>query len=293
MEDFDYDNGIGIQIAGVGYPSGIVDRRTTIDPGNFKKDFLERIIIDPKGIITNGAELDSNILKVSLTVNIKNSINGNYKLACVLVEDSITSNSSQYNKANSYSGGGSLIDVDGIDWNTLPTSVPYSQMIYRHVGRSVSPSFIGEPLSSASFVFGDTETICFEFTLDPSWDQSQIHIVGMFIDNNNRIDNGSSTTIPSAISAGYVACNTTNLGLELNGPNRVNIYPNPASEKNYISNLKEDKISIKTYDIKVRLAFENKVSNKEYLNISELSKGIYQIKFKGSDWRETRKLIKE
>jgi len=64
-------------------------------------------------------------------------------------------------------------------------------------------------------------------------------------------------------------------------------------KKKNISNLKEDKISIKTYDIKVRLAFENKVSNKEYLNISELSKGIYQIKFKGSDWRETRKLIKE
>ena len=293
MADLDYDNGIGVQIAGAGYPSGIVDRGTTIDPGDFKKDFLERIIVEPNGIITNGAELDSNILKVSLTVNIKNSINGNYKLACVLVEDSVTGNSSQYNQANSYSGAGSLIDVDGIDWNTLPTSVSYSQMIYRHVGRSISPSFTGKPLTSTSFVDGDSETICFEFILDPSWDQSQIHIVGMFIDDNNRIDNASSTDITTAVNKGYVPCATTSIGLELNGPNRVNIYPNPATDKIYISNLKEDNTLIKIYDINGRLVLVNNVSNKEYLDISKISKGIYQIKFKGSDWNEVRKLIKE
>ena len=293
MADLDYDNGIGVQIAGAGYPSGIVDRGTTIDPGDFKKDFLERIIVEPNGIITNGAELDSNILKVSLTVNIKNSINGNYKLACVLVEDSVTGNSSQYNQANSYSGAGSLIDVDGIDWNTLPTSVSYSQMIYRHVGRSISPSFTGKLLSSTSFVDGDNETICFEFILDPSWDQSQIHIVGMFIDDNNRIDNASSTDITTAVNKGYVPCATTSIGLELNGPNRVNIYPNPATDKIYISNLTEDNALIKIYDINGRLVLENNVSNKEYLDISKISKGIYQIKFEGSDWSEMRKLIKE
>ena len=292
MEDSDYDDGLYPFHSG-SYPSGVVDRTNNIDPGNFKEDFLQRIIIEPNAVITNGAELDSNILKVSLTVNIKNSINGNYKLACVLVEDSVTGNSSQYNQANSYSGGGSLVDVDGVDWNTLPTSVSYSQMIYRHVGRSVSPSFTGEPLSSTSFMVGDTETICFEFILDPSWDQSQIHIVGMFIDNDNRIDNGSSTTILSAINTGYVACNTTSIGIELNGPNRINIYPNPAKNKIFISNLKEDNTLVKIYDINGRLVLENKISNKEYLNISKLSKGIYQIKFEGSDWNEIRKLIKE
>ena len=292
MEDSDYDDGLYTFHSG-SYPSGVVDRTNNIDPGNFKEDFLQRIIIEPNGVITNGAELDSNILKVSLTVNIQNSINGNYKLACVLVEDSVTGNSSQYNQANSYSGGGSLVDVDGVDWNTLPTSVSYSQMIYRHVGRSVSPSFTGEPLSSTSFMVGDTETICFEFILDPSWDQSQINIVGMLIDNDDRIDNGSSTTILSAISTGYVACNTTSIAIELNGPNRINIYPNPAMDKIYISNLKEDNTLIKVYDINGRLVLENKISNKEYLNISTLSKGIYQIKFEGSDWNEIRKLIKE
>ena len=43
-------------------------------------------------------------------------------------------------------------------------------------------------------------------------------------------------------------------GIELNGPDRVNIYPNPANDKIYISNLIEDNISIKIYDIKGRFS---------------------------------------
>ena len=292
MADPDYDNGLYPFHSG-SFPSGVVDRTNNIDPSEFKQDFLQRIIVEPNGIITNGAELNGNTLKVSLTVDIQNNINGNYKLACVLVEDSVYGNSTQYNQNNSYSGGSSLIDVDGTDWNTLPASVNYTQVVYRHVARGIAPTFAGEPLSTTSFTIGDTETICFEFALDPSWDQSQMHIVGMFINNDNIIDNASSTDITTAINIGYTACATTSLGIELNGPNRVNIYPNPGIDKIYISNLKEDNITVKVYDIKGRLVLEKKVSNKEYLNISKLAKGVYQIKFEGSDWREVRKLIKE
>ena len=168
-----------------------------------------------------------------------------------------------------------------------------SQMIYRHVGRSIAPSFTGELLSSTSYMQGDNETICFEFTLDPLWDQSQIHIVGMLLDNGNLIDNGSSTDITTAINTGYINCGTTSIGIELNDPNRINIYPNPASDNIYISNLNKENTRVKIYDINGKLVLENKISNKEYLNISKLSKGIYQIKFEGSDWNEIRKLIKE
>ena len=294
MTDPNYDNGIAPYISG--YPSGLVDRGIDIDPGAFKQDFLQRIIIEPNGIITNGAELNGNTLKVSLTVDIQNNINGNYKLACVLVEDSVIGTSSSYYQSNSYSGGasGSLIDVDGTDWANMPSNVPASQMIYRHVARSVAPGFMGESLTSNSYITGDSETICFEFTLDPSWDQSQIHIVGMFINDNNQIDNASSTKITNSVSTGLnPSCAATSNGMELNGPDRINIYPNPANDKIYISNLIQENTSIKIYDIKGSLVLENIISNEKYLNISKLSKGVYQIKFEGSDWNETRKLIKE
>ena len=291
MADPDYDNGLAPYIGG--YPSGLVDRGSEIDPSTFKEDFLQRILIAPSGIITNGAELNGNVLKVSLTVDFQTAISGNYKLACIIVEDSVTGTTPQYYQANSYSGGSSLIDVDGTDWNTLGSSVSASQMIYRHVGRSIAPSFTGELLSSTSYMQGDNETICFEFTLDPLWDQSQIHIVGMLLDNGNLIDNGSSTDITTAINTGYINCGTTSIGIELNDPNRINIYPNPASDNIYISNLNKENTRVKIYDINGKLVLENKISNKEYLNISKLSKGIYQIKFEGSDWNEIRKLIKE
>ncbi len=286
-----YDAGLAPYIGG--YPSGLVDRGAEIDPSAFKQDFIQRVIIAPNGIMTTGAQLNGDTLKVSLTVDFQNSVSGNYKLACVIVEDSVTGVGTQYNQSNSYSGGSSLIDVDGTDWNTLASSVHYSQMIYRHVARSIAPSFNGATLSATSYNAGDSETICYEFILEGGWDQSQIHIVGMLLDNGNQIDNGSTSSISSAVNNGYSSCATTTSSLNLNGPDKVNIFPNPVKDKLYISNLKTPKILVKIYDVNGRLVLKNKVSDKEYLNVSTLSKGIYQIKFESNNWTETRKLIKE
>ena len=56
----------------------------------------------------------------------------------LLVEDSVTGTGGTWYQSNSYAGGGvgSLIDVDGTDWSTLPNWVPDVQMIYRHVNRN-------------------------------------------------------------------------------------------------------------------------------------------------------------
>ena len=114
----------------------------------------------------------------------------------------------------------------------------------------------------------------------------------MLLDNSNRVDNASSTSIDDAIAEGYTACATSTFGIDLNGPDRINIYPNPATENVYISNLIE-KSTVKIYDINGRLVLESNISDKEYLNVSTLSKGMYQINFETKDWSETRKLIIE
>ena len=205
MVDPPYDNGMAPFI--VGYPSGVIDRGLAVIPaafGTLEQDFLQRVVIPPTGIITNGAELNGNILTVSLTVDFQIAVSGNYKLACIIVEDSVTGTSPSYSQANAYSTGlqGPIIDVDGTDWANLPPLVPASQMVYRHVGRRIAPSFTGEPLSSTSYNAGDNEAICFDFTLAPTWDQSQISIMGMLIDHNNRVDNGSSSSLIDAIDVG-------------------------------------------------------------------------------------------
>jgi len=109
--------------------------------------------------------------------------------------------------------------------------------------------------------------------------------------NDACIDPGTGNGQYSTLTSCQTSCNSTSV--EENSKIMQLIYPNPATDKIYISNLKEDNTLVKIYDINGRLVLENKISNNEYLNISKLSKGIYQIKFEGSDWNEMRKLIKE
>ena len=107
--------------------------------------------------------------------------------------------------------------------------------------------------------------------------------------NNSCVDPLDGTGQYGSLSECEVICNTTDIKeikeIQL-------IYPNPASDKVYISNLIKKSI-IKIYDIEGKLVLENKISNKEYVNISVLAKGIYQVKFEGKNLNETRKLIIE
>ena len=292
MTNTDYDNGIGTAISG--YPSGIVDRGADINPADFKEDFLQRIVVQPKALLVNGAEIIGNTLKVNVNVSFQNSINGNYKVACVIVEDSVTGVGPSYSQANAYSGGGAgpLVDVDGTDWANKPNPTPYTEMIYRHVARAIAPNFEGQILSNTMYNQGDQETLCFEFTLDSQWDTSQIHIVSMLIDDTDRIDNGYSSTINEAVTEGYIACVSSIEGNELNGPDIINVYPNPTKENIIISNIKEE-LELKIYDLQGKLVLIKKVNNLSKVNLSELSKGVYNLKFKGKKLEQSRKLVIE
>lgn len=200
MTDSVYDAGIGPYISG--YPSALVDRGSDIDPGAFEGDFLERIVIPPVAFITTGATYDTinRILNVSITAEFQQCISGNYKVACAIIEDSVTGTTSDYDQSNYYAGGGSG-EMGGFE--SLPNPVPASQMQYDHVARSISPSFEG--LDNAypdSTAVGYSHTHTFSFTLSPAWDENQIHIVGMLMDPAGRMDNAGSVTITEAESTG-------------------------------------------------------------------------------------------
>tara|TARA_B110000116_G_scaffold2015_1_gene1798 strand:+ start:1951 stop:3963 length:2013 start_codon:yes stop_codon:yes gene_type:complete len=289
MTDATYDNGIAGYISG--YPSGLVDRGGVIDPSAFNQDFLQRIVIPPHARITNGAIIDGTTLKVSLDVTFLQSTSGTYRLACTLVEDSVTGTGPQYYQANYYSGGASLIDVDGTDWNAKPSNVPDYLMVYRHVARAINPSFLGNPLSSSSYNVGDNETVCFEFDIDPNWDLDKIHIVGMLFDVQGKTDNASSTSIPDAETTGYISCSGSTETIYLNGPDDLVVYPNPASNNLYINNLPISTEYINIINIEGKVVFNTKA--KSVIDISDLSKGIYMIKFNGLGLSESRKFVVE
>lgn len=281
----DYDASFGALISG--YPSALVDRGSDVDPSGMTPDFLTRVQIAPKAFITNGATWDATTrtLNVSVTADFQASANNNYKLACVLTEDGVTGTGSGYNQSNAYSGGNNGV-MGGFE--TLGNPVPAAQMIYDHVARAIAPSFSGYTNSfPATVASGDQHTINFSFTLPTTWDENEIHIIGLLIDPTGKIDNAGKATITEAVTNGYV--NGSNAGLFEASENQldesVKIYPNPtSSQANLTLNLKStSEVEVSILDLSGKL-----MSHRNYgllngninlpINGNSFSSGVYLIK---------------
>jgi hypothetical protein len=251
----DYDAAFGGLITG--YPSALVDRGNDVDPSGMSPDFLTRVQIAPKALISNGATWDATTrtLNVSVTADFQASASNNYKLACVLTEDAVTGTGSGYNQSNAYSGGNNGV-MGG--YEALGNPVPAAQMVYDHVARVIAPSFNGYSNSFPATVNqGDQHTINFSFVLPTTWDENEIHIIGLLIDPQGRIDNAGKATITEAVSNGYV--DGSNAGLFEATENQldelVNIYPNPANAQTNIAlNLKStSEVEVRILDLSGKL----------------------------------------
>jgi hypothetical protein len=84
----EYDSNTGF----LSYPGAHVDRDgIDWDPSGIESPFLNKIAVAPEVTIVNGASFDSitRELKVSLTTTLEQNILGDYKIACVITEDSV------------------------------------------------------------------------------------------------------------------------------------------------------------------------------------------------------------
>jgi hypothetical protein len=280
----DYDAAFGGLITG--YPSALVDRGNDVDPSGMSPDFLTRVQIAPKALISNGATWDATTrtLNVSVTADFQASANNNYKLACVLTEDAVTGTGSGYNQSNAYSGGNNGV-MGG--YEALGNPVPAAQMIYDHVARAIAPSFNGYVNSFPATVnLGDQHTINFSFVLPTTWDENEIHIIGLLIDPQGRIDNAGKATITEAVSNGYV--DGSNAGLFEATENQldelVNIYPNPANAQTNIAlNLKStSEVEVRILDLSGKLMAQRNYGLLEgntniTLFTTDYSSGVYIV----------------
>lgn len=228
-----YDTGIGALIGG--YPSALVDRLPEIDPSAIEGDFLTRIVIAPKAFVVNGANYNTTtrVLNVSVTYTNQAILTGNYKAICVITEDDVTGTTG-YAQSNAYAGGGAG-PMGG--YELLPNPVPASQMVYDFVARFISPDFTGIPNAQGTTTgVGGVFTWNYTFTLPASYDDSQIHIVGMLVDPTGKIENADYTTIAEAVTNGFVAGSGVGINDIASAPDaQVSIYPNPSSSTASIS----------------------------------------------------------
>jgi hypothetical protein len=226
----EYDAAIGGAITG--YPSALVDRGTAIDPSQMEDDFLDRIVIAPTAFITNGATWDAGTrtLNVSVSAEFQAAANNNYKLAIVLTEDDVTGTGSGWSQSNAYANNAAG-PMGG--YESLPNPVPAAQMVYDHVARAIEPSYSGYANSFPATVnIGETHTINYSFVLPASWDENEIHIVGLLLAPNGRIDNAGRATIAEAVANGFVT--GTDISASVNELNQVDatlqVSPNPATD---------------------------------------------------------------
>jgi len=290
----DYDTGMGSLIGG--YPSALVDRLGDVDPSQMSSDFFTRLQTAPKGVLTNGATWDAATreLNVSVTTNMAQATSGSFKVACVLTEDGVTGTGAGYNQANAYAGGNNGV-MGGFE--ALPSPVPAAQMVYDHVARAIAPSFTGQTgVIPASTSAGDTYTANFTFTLPSTWDETQMHIVGMLIDPQGKIDNAGYTTIDGAVQNGYVAGVQEIAGLNLE--QLLVVAPNPATDFTNVTLHIPTKaqVSLKVLDAKGSILQGRQYGSLQGdfevgLNTSNFAPGLYVVELEVNGQRIQKKLI--
>jgi hypothetical protein len=296
----DYDASIG-QLIG-GYPSALVDRGPEVDPGQMNTDFVARLQTPPVAFIENGATWDpaTRMLYVSVTADFQAAANNNYKIACVLTEDGVTGTGAGWSQSNAYAGGANGV-MGGFE--ALPNPVPAATMVYNHVARAIQPSFAGYANSfPASVNAGDAHTVNFLFILPATWDENNLHIIGMLIDPSGRIDNAGKATITEAVANGYdygTVASTESLPLN-QVDDRFQVYPNPTAANTTVAIQLEQPA-----DVQLRLTdMTGKImTGRNYTQLSGahtielptagMPAGVYFVEFEVNGMIEVKRLVVE
>jgi hypothetical protein len=188
-------------------------------------------------------------------------------------------------------------------YESLPNPVPAAQMVYDHVARKIAPSFGGFTGSFPTTVnAGEEHTVNFTFVLPAGWNVDNMHIVGMLIAPNGRIDNAGYTTVAGAVSNGYESGVSAGLS-ELTDEQLddvLKVYPNPANDFAVIAiNLTKDAhVVLNLIDISGKqIATRNYGSivgmSEVVLNTQDLQSGLYIVELLVNGERLTKRLVVE
>ncbi|MCS7036458.1 MAG: Omp28-related outer membrane protein [Saprospiraceae bacterium] len=247
-----------------GYPGGLVEREQDIDPlltsatePNFEMSLIEHLTWPAQVIMTQNVDWNPTIRRVSIRSSVRflDEMNGDYRLAAVLIEDGVRGTSSGFNQANAYAGGGRG-PMGG--YENLPNPVPAAQMVYNHVARALMGGFKGAAGSvPTSNPAGSVMSHEFSAVVPATQNINNMHAVTMLIDQaTGRIINAEMTPIP------FVSTSSPEVKTE---PLRLSMAPNPVVEDAIITVQLEE-----TADVHIRVfnAMGIQVAERIYDNVS-------------------------
>jgi len=212
-----------------GFPGVIMDRTLVIDPSQLENNFFNQITSLPAATLFNGAAYDANTgeLTISVTVDVKAPIFGNWRLNVAITEDGIKGSGSGYAQANAYAGGGNG-PMGGFE--NLPNPVPAALMTYNQVARAILGGFAGQAGSlTLPAPAGSSQIHTFTYSVPSNVNPDNIHIISMLINPNGRINNANTFTFQEALANGLASSSEEPVSLQ-----HLDIYPNPANEQTMV-----------------------------------------------------------
>jgi len=167
-----------------GYPHGAVDRAVGDDPSNFSGMHAARANEIPPASIDVVSSTDGNTVTVVVTSTFVGGLNGDYRLAAVLLQDGIDG----IGQVNYYDdgGAGALANPNGgsmPNFNWVGAGATVTPVIHDHVAVALGDNEFNGAAGSlpASVTDGNVETYTYTFTQDASWVIGDMHAVGMLV----------------------------------------------------------------------------------------------------------------
>jgi hypothetical protein len=269
-----YDNAIPSIIPNFpGYPSGAIDRAgdNYWDPSDFETGYLERIeAISPATIDIVNFSWDpiTRIVNFDLQSEFIVDINSELRFCAVMTEDSCWGTSAQWNQTNYYAGGA---NGPMCGFESLPGTIPASQMHYDHVARAILDTPYGTTGSlPATITAGEVHSYTYTYTLPTTWVYEKMHFIGILID----MSTGEVLNANNVINFG-TGINVTEAG------QTINAFPNPSTGKVMLSCADYSAIMIYSSDgTLVRTITENE---SDAVDLSDLKNGLYILSIIADD----------
>lgn len=214
----------GTDVSVFGFPVIVTDRRKINDPYGTIYDYETYKQYFAYGNISFGPSIiNNNDLTVDVHFKPAIDMNGQYRLALVLTEDSVHKDSMFYSQTNAYSYQLSNTPFHG--YELLPMSIPAAQMYYNFVARRILNDPMGATGSlPAQMSYNNTYTYTFHTTLDTNWKQEKMKLVAMLIHTPDTfILNSANKPLLEPVGLPVYTLLPA-----------IEIYPNPASEELYI-----------------------------------------------------------
>jgi hypothetical protein len=230
-----YDSWMGGKISG--YPSVVVDRREVLDPSDLIDVYNnEHDYFGYANLTLTPMEAGSFNLSVKATVTPAIDLNGDYRLAMALVEDEVHGTASTYGQHNYYAGGGSgPLHGAGFEWENEASIIPAEDMYFKFVARGIYPSPTGAAGSlPGTMTAGTTYDYTFATTNIPQpYNRANMRYVVMLINAaDGSVLNSNYATVVAGVS-------NVNAGI-----NKFDVYPNPATDRTFVSFKLDDKATV-------------------------------------------------